>query len=165
MSTHPARFRGPFRVAGRTHVGTAICMAFLAGCTWISKTEYESQASLLDQDGDGISLKDGDCDPEDGNVFPGAEEIWYDGIDGDCAGDDDYDQDGDGYQAFSEGGDDCDDTDPLVTPENRPPSDCAPEDTTPRREDGKGTGCATSAPIGFSTALLAFMPIWLRRRT
>ena len=30
---------------------------------------------------------------------PGAEETWYDGIDSDCAGDDDYDQDTDGYRA------------------------------------------------------------------
>ena len=33
------------------------------------------------------------------NVHPGAPEIWYDGIDGNCAGDDDFDQDGDGFAA------------------------------------------------------------------
>ena len=63
------------------------------------KTEYDAQAAQPDQDGDGISFEDGDFDPEDGKVFPGAEEVWYDGIDADCAGDDDYDADQDGWVA------------------------------------------------------------------
>lgn len=32
-------------------------------------------------------------------IHPGADEIWYDGLDGDCAGDDDFDQDRDGFAA------------------------------------------------------------------
>jgi len=61
----------------------------------------------VDHDGDGISALEGDCwDAEAGpegsglsgaEIFPGATETFYDGIDQDCGGDDDYDADGDGY--------------------------------------------------------------------
>jgi hypothetical protein len=67
-----------------------------------------------------------DCDdhPEDGgaSIFPGATDIAYDGIDEDCAGDDDYDFDRDGFvrdvdaesSALPAG--DCDDTRADVYP-------------------------------------------------
>jgi len=61
----------------------------------------------VDHDGDGISAVDGDCwDALDGpqgsglvgaDIFPGAAETFYDGIDQDCAFDDDFDADADGY--------------------------------------------------------------------
>ena len=57
-----------------------------------------------------------DCDDSDAAVHPGASETWYDSIDGDCAGGDDFDQDADGYQHGSYGGDDCNDTDATVHP-------------------------------------------------
>src|SRR5204862_354067 len=46
-------------------------------------------------------------------------EIWYDGIDENCDGTSDYDQDGDGVAAYASGGSDCADTDAttLVGPE------------------------------------------------
>jgi len=60
-----------------------------------------------------------DCLPGDPAVNPGAEEVWYDGLDQDCAGDDDYDQDGDGDRSEVEDpegmGMDCDDTDPEIS--------------------------------------------------
>ncbi len=56
-----------------------------------------------------------DCDDQHDNAFPGNDEVWYDGIDGDCLGGDDYDQDGDGHQAQDWGGD-CDDLDAWVNP-------------------------------------------------
>ena len=82
----------------------------LSGCgsTW----------TALDSDGDGYTLASGDCDdgPEGGAAFPGAAETWYDGIDQNCDGADDYDQDGDGERVVgSEGGTDCWD-DPTSTP-------------------------------------------------
>ncbi len=59
-----------------------------------------------------------DCDDADGDINPNAVDTWYDGVDSNCQGDDDYDQDGDGYQALGEidGGDDCDDTVAEVNP-------------------------------------------------
>ena len=66
-----------------------------------SKWDFE------DGDGDGVSAAEGDCwdksegpagtDLKGSDIFPGAEETWYDGFDQDCGGDDDYDADGDGY--------------------------------------------------------------------
>ena len=72
-----------------------------------------------DADGDGYAAPGfpgalgfygvGDCDDLEGGTHPGAEETWYDGIDSDCGGDDDYDSDGDGHIPLAYGGDDCDD--------------------------------------------------------
>ncbi|MCB9670988.1 MAG: putative metal-binding motif-containing protein [Alphaproteobacteria bacterium] len=51
-----------------------------------------------------------DCDDTDPDVSPGAEEVWYDGVDQDCDGNDD-DRDMDGYPGGTVGTD-CDDLDP-----------------------------------------------------
>ncbi|MSP54108.1 MAG: hypothetical protein EXR69_00640 [Myxococcales bacterium] len=75
-----------------------------------------------DADGDGHSgvfCGGDDCDDAAPDAYPGAEEIWYDGIDEDCGGGSDYDQDGDGHEspAAPDGlGDDCEDTDAGVYP-------------------------------------------------
>ena len=63
----------------------------------------------------GQASNDDDCDDGDVGVHPGAAETWYDDVDSDCAGDDDFDQDADGVQAESWGLD-CDDTDPTILP-------------------------------------------------
>ena len=70
-------------------------------------TACGSKWDFEDGDGDGVSAAEGDCwDKEEGppglglkgsDIFPGAEETWYDGFDQNCAGDDDYDADADGY--------------------------------------------------------------------
>ncbi|MDP6078012.1 MAG: putative metal-binding motif-containing protein, partial [Acidimicrobiales bacterium] len=39
-----------------------------------------------DEDGDGVSVEDGDCDDTDPTIYPGASEVWDDGIDQDCDG-------------------------------------------------------------------------------
>lgn len=56
----------------------------------------------------------GDCDDSDAAVHPGAEDPWYDGVDADCAGNSDYDADGDGEDAEAFGGPDCNDDHPGV---------------------------------------------------
>ncbi len=53
-----------------------------------------------------------DCDDGDPDVNPGATETWYDGVDSDCDGANDNDQDGDGYELA----DDCSD-DPTLDPD------------------------------------------------
>jgi len=65
----------------------------------------------VDADSDGFDSTV-DCDDNDPNVFPGGTETWYDGVDQDCAGDDDQDQDGDGFPRSE----DCDDTAATVHP-------------------------------------------------
>ncbi|MCB9689209.1 MAG: hypothetical protein H6735_29495, partial [Alphaproteobacteria bacterium] len=62
--------------------------------------------------GPGYSLRDDDCDDGDASVNPGADETWYDGVDQDCDGWPDDDQDHDGEAATTTGGPDCDDLDP-----------------------------------------------------
>jgi hypothetical protein len=58
-----------------------------------------------------------DCDDKDAEVYPGADEIWYDDIDQACDGGSDWDQDGDGYDSTGlEGGTDCDDEDAKANP-------------------------------------------------
>ncbi len=61
------------------------------------------------------ALEGGDCDDKVATVNPDATEVFYDGLDQDCAGDDDFDADGDGLAASEFWGRDCDDADALVT--------------------------------------------------
>ena len=79
----------------------------------------------FDQDADGQATdgypdRDGavgpDCDDTNAARYEGASDTWYDGVDGNCRGDDDFDQDGDGHQRPEDGGRDCDDTRSSVHP-------------------------------------------------
>ena len=80
----------------------------------------------------------GDCDDGDDQVHPGADDLWYDGLDADCAGNDDFDQDGDGVASPA----DCADTDPLAHPGaddawyDGVDSDCAGNDDFDQDGDG-----------------------------
>jgi predicted outer membrane repeat protein len=71
--------------------------------------------TAVDDDGDGLTEDDGDCDDGDAAVFPGATEAC-DGADEDCSGVvDDLDADADGHSPCDAAGD-CDDTDPAAFP-------------------------------------------------
>ena len=72
--------------------------------------------SKSDRDGDGFAVDAGDCDDDNASIYPGAAEIWYDGIDQDCAADNDYDTDADSFTSAEHGGTDCDDSNPSVNP-------------------------------------------------
>ena len=59
-----------------------------------------------------------DCNDADRAIFPTAQEVWYDGIDQNCDGRNDYDQDNDGYPTQSPVGDstDCNDLNTAINP-------------------------------------------------
>lgn len=88
------------------------------GNTTTSDLQYRVISSLdVDNDNDGFTENEGDCDDTDEDTYPGAFEL-LNGVDDDCNGlvDDTttaYDDDGDG---FSEESGDCDDGDPAVYP-------------------------------------------------
>ena len=74
---------------------------------------------------------------------PGAEEIWYDGLDRNCDGGSDFDQDGDGHDALAlDSGDDCDDLRAEVHPGaeevwyNDLDDDCGGDNDNDRDADG-----------------------------
>ena len=77
------------------------------------------------------------CGPEQEPTIPECldEEIWYDGVDQDCDGRSDYDQDGDGYDAFGYGGSDCSDIDAGIHPGATETDDGVDEDCSGIADD------------------------------
>ena len=101
----------------------------------------------IDNDKDGWTENQGDCDDSDSSVYPGAEEV-YNAADDDCDGTIDegtvgYDDDGDGY---SENAGDCDDDNANTYPgasqiEDGEDNDCdstIDEGTNAYDDDGDG---------------------------
>jgi len=132
----------------------AVWIASLSACTYVTKAEFEAQRLNLDEDRDGVSIGDGDCDDADPRVFPGQDEIPYDGIDNDCSGDGDLiDVDGDGQIATEAGGDDCDDRDKTIgvglddPPYDGVDSDCARDNDFDADGDGWMAEVATPAAV------------------
>ena len=105
--------------------------------------------------GTGI-LPPGDCADDVADVYPGADDAFYDGVDSDCDGNDDFDADYDGFASrdhaytvteFANGtgtlpATDCDDTTDTVnpsiedTPYNGVDEDCAGNDDYDLDNDG-----------------------------
>jgi large repetitive protein len=74
-----------------------------------------SATGTLACDPTGTEVEDAtDCDDTDAAIYPGAPDIWYDGVDSNCDGASDYDADGDGDDSDAYTGSDCDDTDATV---------------------------------------------------
>jgi len=73
----------------------------------------DDDTTLVDEDGDGWTPQDGDCNDHDPDVHPGADEVC-DGVDTNCDGlDDSEDADNDGFTPCDG---DCDDTQPSLNP-------------------------------------------------
>ncbi len=134
-------------------VGGLLALLLMPACELQEATE-------TDNDGDGLSIERGDCDDGDPAIFPGAREVWYDGVDSDCSGGSDDDRDGDGVSGGASGTD-CDDDRPEAYPEapelcNGLDDDCDLEvDETPVDErpfytdnDGDGAGVGLSVGVG-----------------
>ena len=83
-----------------------------------------AKGGCVDADGDGhqdAACGGDDCDDTNASVYPGAEEVCGNLVDDDCDGTVDdgcavCDFDEDGFDAYSCGGNDCDDYDPTVNP-------------------------------------------------
>ncbi len=102
---------------------------------------------VYDEDEDGWE-SNYDCDDGDPEVYPGATDTWYDGINSDCAPGSDYDQDGDGVDAQSWGGTDCYDDDPSSTEPCAEPE----EEDEPEDEEGDTADSDTQGPEAQDTA-------------
>jgi hypothetical protein len=63
-------------------------------------------SDVEDFDQDGFSIADGDCHDKNPDQHPNVDEIWYDGIDQNCDGND-LDKDFDGHLSAAYGGVDC----------------------------------------------------------
>jgi hypothetical protein len=80
---------------------------------------YTIDENEIDNDQDGYTENQGDCNDADSSLYPGAVDICGDGIDQDCDGSDlvcpeDIDDDNDG---FTENQGDCDDSNASVNPD------------------------------------------------
>ncbi|MEQ1567745.1 MAG: putative metal-binding motif-containing protein, partial [Myxococcota bacterium] len=107
--------------------------AFVAGCS--GDDEKPPVEDEIDADLDGYDTTQ-DCDDADPLVHPNQVDAWYDGVDSDCGGDDDFDQDADGHPVPDAGGDDCDDRDPAVSPSTAEvPYDGIDQDCDPATPD------------------------------
>lgn len=119
----PGLFRGQgeaslagFSLAAQADVDGDARAELLIGAAGAGSVYLFYSRLYFDDDGDGSSEMQGDCD--DTSTLPSypITEVPYDGIDQDCDGIDLTDLDGDGVTAAEAGGTDCNDSDPSIQP-------------------------------------------------
>lgn len=94
----------------------------LSGGVDVYTVDPSDPNSSKDQDGDGYTPLNGDCDDKAPTTYPGALDVC-DGVDNDCDGGvDNFDADKDGYPACPGPNQDCDDNDAQVHPKAK--ADC-----------------------------------------
>jgi len=148
----PARAARPLR-------GGLLLLAALSACAE-PKTDPGGE-ERIDEDEDGV-FSDEDCDDSDAAVAPGAPDSWYDGVDSDCGGDDDFDADSDGVRSADYGGADCDDGDAEISPAapeawyDGVDQDCAGDDDNDA--DGDTFAAATAGGPDCDDTLAAIRP-------
>jgi hypothetical protein len=145
-------YAGSFTLSG---VGNAVDgLSTATGDGWVrSELVMTVSADCSDADGDRVGDCEGDCDDTDDTVNPAAEEVWYDGVDQDCDGNDD-DADGDGLGVDA----DCDDSDATVGAcgDSGAPDSAPPDSGAPVSEEG---GCRSGKAL-----LLLPLALLVRRR-
>ena len=76
--------------------------------------DEDASLNTLDEDNDGISSCQGDCDDNNILISPFVTDLVGNEIDDNCDGVDGTDLDGDGSANILSGGDDCDDSDSIL---------------------------------------------------
>jgi hypothetical protein len=126
--------------------------------TWADAGMYGGPEAWVRADADGDGFVEGrDCDDGEAATHEAAIDALYDGVDQDCDGWSDYDQDRDGHDAAEFGGEDCDDRDPRVHPGaweagvDDVDDDCDGEDAPDRDGDGwvRTLDCDDTDPLVF----------------
>ncbi len=139
------------------------CLVVAALLLWPACSSGDG-SSPGDEDGDGYAAAE-DCDDGNPDIYPGASEVAYDGVDQDCDGSDLVDVDADGSVATEAGGNDCNDNDPEIgpwvdeVPYDGVDQDCDGQDLTDADGDGYvgeeagGDDCADDDPFAYPGAV------------
>ncbi len=129
---------------------------------YLDNVVIHGAASPDDQDGDGYTVADGDCDDADASAHPNAPEDCGDGVDNDCDGDvdgDDTDCAGDDDASDDDAGDD-DAGDDDASDDDASDDDASDDDGAPTVIGGQNCSCRQSpAPSTGAPALAAWLAL------
>jgi hypothetical protein len=104
-------------LSGCAEPATALINDYEPGSLYGGSSSGQVGETYEDDDGDGFTEEEGDCQDDIPSVNPYATDLYGDGVDQNCDGTDGVDDDRDGWASELSGGTDCDDTDHAVNPE------------------------------------------------